>query len=242
MSKREPVRYTRDDSVVTVTLDRGEQECPVGRGDECLDGRVGGGRGGSAGQGGYPHLSGLRGILRGNKPQAAGRNQGARWRRYSDVDAGSDADRDAQGVKADHRSDDGIADGGVHVIGHQVRYEGWPSRDARRHHRGQDGARFTVGRAMLWMLPQPLVMELVLTGVTLPIERLTGHGFLIILKIRLMRSARGRFNWHAESSKARRYPSRRPMPACSRRWIWVARTGWSRPTGCTWKPMPGSML
>src|SRR5581483_53118 len=30
---------------------------------------------------------------------------------------------------------------------------------------------------LLWMLPQPLVMELVLTGETLPIERLAGHGF-----------------------------------------------------------------
>ena len=31
---------------------------------------------------------------------------------------------------------------------------------------------------MLWMLPQPLLMELVLTGETLPIERLAEHGFL----------------------------------------------------------------
>ena len=31
---------------------------------------------------------------------------------------------------------------------------------------------------LLWMLPQPLVMELVLTGETMPIERLAEHGFL----------------------------------------------------------------
>lgn len=31
---------------------------------------------------------------------------------------------------------------------------------------------------MLWMLPQPILMELVLTGETVPIERLAEHGFL----------------------------------------------------------------
>ena len=31
---------------------------------------------------------------------------------------------------------------------------------------------------LLWMLPQPVVMELVLTGETLPIERLAGNGFV----------------------------------------------------------------
>ncbi|MDH2380759.1 enoyl-CoA hydratase/isomerase family protein [Bradyrhizobium sp. CER78] len=31
---------------------------------------------------------------------------------------------------------------------------------------------------MLWMLPQPLLMEMVLTGETVPIERLAEHGFL----------------------------------------------------------------
>lgn len=35
---------------------------------------------------------------------------------------------------------------------------------------------------MLWMLPQPLLMELVLTGETLPIERLAEHGFLNYLE------------------------------------------------------------
>jgi len=35
---------------------------------------------------------------------------------------------------------------------------------------------------LLWMLPQPLVMELVLTGETLPIERLADHGFLNYLE------------------------------------------------------------
>jgi enoyl-CoA hydratase/carnithine racemase len=35
---------------------------------------------------------------------------------------------------------------------------------------------------LLWMLPQPLVMELVLTGETLPIERLAEHGFLNYLE------------------------------------------------------------
>lgn len=35
---------------------------------------------------------------------------------------------------------------------------------------------------MLWMLPQPLLMELVLTGETLPIERLAQHGFLNYLE------------------------------------------------------------
>src|SRR6185437_2005323 len=35
---------------------------------------------------------------------------------------------------------------------------------------------------MLWMLPQPLVMELVLTGETVPIERLAEHGFLNYLE------------------------------------------------------------
>src|ERR1700761_2920328 len=34
----------------------------------------------------------------------------------------------------------------------------------------------------LWMLPQPLLMEMVLTGETLPIERLAGHGFLNYLE------------------------------------------------------------
>jgi enoyl-CoA hydratase/carnithine racemase len=34
----------------------------------------------------------------------------------------------------------------------------------------------------LWMLPQPLLMELVLTGETLPIERLAEHGFLNYLE------------------------------------------------------------
>ena len=35
---------------------------------------------------------------------------------------------------------------------------------------------------LLWMLPQPLVMELVLTGETVPIERLADHGFLNYLE------------------------------------------------------------
>jgi enoyl-CoA hydratase/carnithine racemase len=35
---------------------------------------------------------------------------------------------------------------------------------------------------LLWMLPQPLVMELVLTGETMPIERLAEHGFLNYLE------------------------------------------------------------
>src|SRR5579871_1928969 len=35
---------------------------------------------------------------------------------------------------------------------------------------------------MLWMLPQPLLMELVLTGETMPIERLAEHGFLNYLE------------------------------------------------------------
>jgi enoyl-CoA hydratase/carnithine racemase len=35
---------------------------------------------------------------------------------------------------------------------------------------------------MLWMLPQPLLMELVLTGETVPIERLAEHGFLNYLE------------------------------------------------------------
>ncbi|MGH6779856.1 MAG: enoyl-CoA hydratase/isomerase family protein [Bradyrhizobium sp.] len=35
---------------------------------------------------------------------------------------------------------------------------------------------------MLWMMPQPLVMELVLTGETVPIERLAEHGFLNYLE------------------------------------------------------------
>jgi enoyl-CoA hydratase len=35
---------------------------------------------------------------------------------------------------------------------------------------------------MLWMLPQPLLMELVLTGETMPIERLAAHGFLNYLE------------------------------------------------------------
>lgn len=35
---------------------------------------------------------------------------------------------------------------------------------------------------MLWMLPQPLLMELVLTGETLPVERLAEHGFLNYLE------------------------------------------------------------
>jgi enoyl-CoA hydratase/carnithine racemase len=35
---------------------------------------------------------------------------------------------------------------------------------------------------MLWMLPQPLMMELVLTGETVPIERLAEHGFLNYLE------------------------------------------------------------
>ena len=35
---------------------------------------------------------------------------------------------------------------------------------------------------LLWMLPQPLVMELVLTGETMPIERLADHGFLNYLE------------------------------------------------------------
>jgi enoyl-CoA hydratase/carnithine racemase len=34
----------------------------------------------------------------------------------------------------------------------------------------------------LWMLPQPLLMELVLTGETVPIERLAEHGFLNYLE------------------------------------------------------------
>ncbi len=35
---------------------------------------------------------------------------------------------------------------------------------------------------MLWMLPQPILMELVLTGETVPIERLAEHGFLNYLE------------------------------------------------------------
>lgn len=35
---------------------------------------------------------------------------------------------------------------------------------------------------LLWMLPQPLLMELVLTGETVPIERLAEHGFLNYLE------------------------------------------------------------
>jgi enoyl-CoA hydratase/carnithine racemase len=35
---------------------------------------------------------------------------------------------------------------------------------------------------LLWMLPQPLIMELVLTGETVPIERLAEHGFLNYLE------------------------------------------------------------
>ena len=35
---------------------------------------------------------------------------------------------------------------------------------------------------LLWMLPQPLVMELVVTGETFPIERLADHGFLNYLE------------------------------------------------------------
>ncbi len=35
---------------------------------------------------------------------------------------------------------------------------------------------------LLWMLPQPLLMELVLTGETVPIERLADHGFLNYLE------------------------------------------------------------
>src|ERR1700761_9355479 len=35
---------------------------------------------------------------------------------------------------------------------------------------------------LLWMLPQPLVMELVLTGETVPIERLADHGFVNYLE------------------------------------------------------------
>ena len=35
---------------------------------------------------------------------------------------------------------------------------------------------------LLWMLPQPVVMELVLTGETMPIERLAEHGFLNYLE------------------------------------------------------------
>jgi enoyl-CoA hydratase/carnithine racemase len=35
---------------------------------------------------------------------------------------------------------------------------------------------------MLWMLPQPLLMELVLTGETVPIERFAEHGFLNYLE------------------------------------------------------------
>lgn len=35
---------------------------------------------------------------------------------------------------------------------------------------------------LLWMLPEPLVMELVLTGETLPIERLAEHGFINYLE------------------------------------------------------------
>jgi enoyl-CoA hydratase/carnithine racemase len=35
---------------------------------------------------------------------------------------------------------------------------------------------------MLWMLPQPLLMELVLTGETMPIERLADHDFLNYLE------------------------------------------------------------
>ena len=35
---------------------------------------------------------------------------------------------------------------------------------------------------LLWMLPQPLLMELVLTGETMPIERLAQHGFVNYLE------------------------------------------------------------
>ena len=35
---------------------------------------------------------------------------------------------------------------------------------------------------LLWMLPQPLLMELVLTGETMPIERLAEHGFVNYLE------------------------------------------------------------
>ena len=35
---------------------------------------------------------------------------------------------------------------------------------------------------LLWMLPQPLLMELVITGETMPIERLAAHGFLNYLE------------------------------------------------------------
>jgi enoyl-CoA hydratase/carnithine racemase len=35
---------------------------------------------------------------------------------------------------------------------------------------------------LLWMLPQPLLMEMVLTGETMPIERLAGHGFINYLE------------------------------------------------------------
>ncbi|HZV06787.1 MAG TPA: enoyl-CoA hydratase/isomerase family protein [Gemmataceae bacterium] len=35
---------------------------------------------------------------------------------------------------------------------------------------------------LLWMLPQPLLMEMVLTGETIPIERLAGHGFVNYLE------------------------------------------------------------
>jgi len=35
---------------------------------------------------------------------------------------------------------------------------------------------------LLWMLPQPVVMELVLTGETLPIERLAEYGFVNYLE------------------------------------------------------------
>lgn len=35
---------------------------------------------------------------------------------------------------------------------------------------------------LLWMLPQPLLMELVLTGETMPIEQLAEHGFLNYLE------------------------------------------------------------
>jgi enoyl-CoA hydratase len=35
---------------------------------------------------------------------------------------------------------------------------------------------------LLWMLPQPLLMELLLTGETMPIERLAAHGFINYLE------------------------------------------------------------
>ena len=239
MSDSDPIHYAIDDGVVTITINRpGAQERPLGRGDERSDRCMGARREGSAGEGGDSDLGRLRRIFRRPRPQAGRRDQGARRGRYSHPDARSHADRHASRLKADHRGDDGIVDGGRDAAGDQVRPQGRSSRNARRNHRGQDGTRIAVGGAS--------ALDVAATGADGACPHGGDDADRTARRVRVPELS-GRYARcrprprHATcaqpSSRARRCRSRRQRPAYWRRWIWVARRDLSRRTGCMSRPM-----